>query len=189
MSTPGPSSPRPHRAPQYSAAKSQRILACILCQQRKVKCDRKFPCANCIKHKAQCVPSMQPRPRRRRFPERQLLDRLRSYEELLRQNKIKFEPLHNESGSATRSHAAKDENEDSGVEQPESEGAHGSVSAGTSKPRSAYEAKYGAFHYSTPNTALVLCITFPSANDTSQKYMACYESRCTRSPTFIRLSD
>jgi hypothetical protein len=29
--------------------KPTRILACVLCQHRKIKCDRSFPCANCIK--------------------------------------------------------------------------------------------------------------------------------------------
>ncbi|KAF2501908.1 hypothetical protein BU16DRAFT_522789 [Lophium mytilinum] len=77
------------------AAKSQRVLACVLCQQRKVKCNRKFPCTNCEKAGAQCVPAtLAPRHRRRRFPERELLERLRDYEGLLRQNNIKFEPLH-----------------------------------------------------------------------------------------------
>lgn len=77
-------------------AASQRILACVQCQQRKVKCDRKFPCANCVKARAQCVPAntLPPRQRRRRFPERELLERLRRYEGLLRQNNIDFEPLH-----------------------------------------------------------------------------------------------
>ncbi|POR36621.1 Putative transcriptional regulatory protein [Tolypocladium paradoxum] len=83
----------PARSPSQPAS-SQRVLACVLCQQRKVKCDRGFPCANCIKHQAQCVPARQTRRRRRRFPERELLDRLRKYEGLLRQNNVKFEPLH-----------------------------------------------------------------------------------------------
>ncbi|TVY84831.1 Aurofusarin cluster transcription factor aurR2 [Lachnellula suecica] len=78
----------------------QRVLACLLCQQRKVKCDRKYPCFNCIKSRAQCVPATQlSRQRKRRFPERELLERLRKYEDLLRQNNIKFEPLHNEATS------------------------------------------------------------------------------------------
>lgn len=78
--------------------KPQRVLACILCQQRKIKCNRKFPCENCIKSRAQCVPATQvSRQRRRRFPERELLERLRRYEDLLLQNNIKFEPLHKES--------------------------------------------------------------------------------------------
>ncbi|KAK9250492.1 hypothetical protein V1507DRAFT_483003 [Lipomyces tetrasporus] len=76
------------------SSKSQRVLSCVLCQQRKVKCDRKFPCANCSKFRAQCVPATLPRRRRRRFPERELLDRIRKYEDLLRQNSVKFEPLH-----------------------------------------------------------------------------------------------
>ncbi|KAH6714115.1 hypothetical protein BKA61DRAFT_56164 [Leptodontidium sp. MPI-SDFR-AT-0119] len=78
--------------------KPQRVLACILCQQRKVKCDRKHPCANCVKARAQCIPATQvTRQRKRRFPERDLLDRLRKYEDILRQNNIKFDPLHKES--------------------------------------------------------------------------------------------
>lgn len=32
--------------------------------------------------------------RRRRFPERELLERLHKYEDMLRQQNIKFEPLH-----------------------------------------------------------------------------------------------
>lgn len=76
------------------AGRSPRVLACVLCQQRKVKCDRKFPCANCVRAGAQCVPTLGPRPRRRRFPERELLDRVRRYEDLLRQNNVPFEPLH-----------------------------------------------------------------------------------------------
>ncbi|PSN71560.1 hypothetical protein BS50DRAFT_486813 [Corynespora cassiicola Philippines] len=79
-----------------NTTKSQRVLACILCSQRKVKCDRKFPCANCIRAGAQCVPAntLAPRQRRRRFPERELLDRIRNYEALLRKNNISFNSLH-----------------------------------------------------------------------------------------------
>jgi len=84
-----------------AAAKPQRVLACVLCQQRKVKCDlrnqgdRKSPCANCLRARAQCVPATPAaRQRRRRFPERELLERIRHYEGLLGQNNIEFEPLH-----------------------------------------------------------------------------------------------
>ncbi len=77
-----------------SPAQGIRVLACLLCQQRKVKCDRRFPCANCTKHQIECVPATQARRRRRRFPEGELLGRLRKYEDLLRQNKVKFDPLH-----------------------------------------------------------------------------------------------
>lgn len=80
---------------QTATSKPQRVLACVLCQQRKIKCNRKIPCVNCVRACAQCVPAtLAPRQRRRRFPERELLERLRHYEGLLRQNNIKFEPLH-----------------------------------------------------------------------------------------------
>lgn len=36
-------------APPVVPNKPQRILACVLCQHRKIKCDRTFPCANCLK--------------------------------------------------------------------------------------------------------------------------------------------
>jgi len=78
-----------------SSSSAQRVLACVLCQQRKVKCDRKFPCGNCARACVKCVPaSSNMRQRRRRFPESELLARLRCYESLLRENNIQFEPLH-----------------------------------------------------------------------------------------------
>lgn len=40
------------------------------------------------------MPATQARRRRRRFPERELLDRLLKYEHILRQNNINFQPLH-----------------------------------------------------------------------------------------------
>ncbi|EPS36324.1 hypothetical protein H072_10163 [Dactylellina haptotyla CBS 200.50] len=81
-------------ASEQQATKPQRVLACVLCQQRKVKCDRKFPCANCKRARVQCVPAtLTPRQRRRRFPEKELIERLQHYENLLRRNDIKFEPL------------------------------------------------------------------------------------------------
>ncbi|KAK9319080.1 C6 zinc finger domain protein [Lipomyces orientalis] len=87
---------------QTATAKPQRVLACVLCQQRKIKCDRKFPCANCVRACAQCVPAtLALRQRRRRFPERELLERLRHYEGLLRQNNIQFEPLHGPAAEQT----------------------------------------------------------------------------------------
>jgi hypothetical protein len=80
--------------PPPQTSRPQRVLACVLCQQRKVKCDRKFPCANCIKCHTQCVPAtLATRRRRRKFPDRELLERLHKYEDLLRQNNIKFEVL------------------------------------------------------------------------------------------------
>ncbi|MCJ1311419.1 hypothetical protein MMC25_005090 [Agyrium rufum] len=102
-------------APSISArmaVKPQRVLACMQCQQRKVKCDRKLPCAHCVKAGAQCMPASHvPRQRRRRFPERELLDRLRHYESLLRQNHVHFEPMHNAAGDKA---SPGDDNHESG---------------------------------------------------------------------------
>ncbi|KAF4241329.1 hypothetical protein CNMCM6805_002429 [Aspergillus fumigatiaffinis] len=75
------------------SARSPRLRACVRCQQRKVRCDHKSPCGNCVAAGTQCVPATLT-PRRRRFQERVLLDRLRYYEGLLRQHNIDFEPLH-----------------------------------------------------------------------------------------------
>lgn len=81
--------------------KPQRLLACIRCQQRKVKCERKYPCKHCTRAgvQAECAPaSLAPRQRKRRFPERYLLERVRQYEDLLQQHNIPFEPLHSSTG-------------------------------------------------------------------------------------------
>ena len=94
-------------------SRHQRILACTLCQQRKVKCDRRFPCANCVKSRAQCVPAkLAPRQRRRRYTERALLERLRTYEDLLRQNNILFEPLHSSKDDGPDANADDDVNDE-----------------------------------------------------------------------------
>lgn len=81
-------------SPRSVDQKPRRLLACVLCQQRKVKCDHQYPCATCVKARVQCVPATQVSRRRRRFPERTLLERLRTYENLLTQHNVKFEPLH-----------------------------------------------------------------------------------------------
>lgn len=130
--------------------KQPRVLACLLCQQRKVKCDRKFPCANCTRSHAHCVPAATQtlRQRRRRFPERELLDRLRHYESLLRQSDIRFEPLHKDhsttgeipgdAGSENRGHDSKED------EPPVTALSADQASSPSTKVKSeiVYEAKY-----------------------------------------------
>ncbi|EEA25625.1 conserved hypothetical protein [Talaromyces marneffei ATCC 18224] len=63
--------------------------SCILCRKRKVKCDRKYPCSNCIRANAECIfrESIPARHHKRRA-EHALLSRLRHYESLLRQHGI-----------------------------------------------------------------------------------------------------
>ncbi|KAG5919893.1 hypothetical protein E4U42_006393 [Claviceps africana] len=70
----------PHAAPN----KSSRILSCVLCQHRKIKCDRNSPCANCIKANVTCVPSTPAPTRKRRRPNHDLQERLARCEELLK---------------------------------------------------------------------------------------------------------
>ena len=73
----------------------RRALACVACQRRKVKCNRESPCQHCARAGVACTPATPVgEGRRRRFPERELLDRVRRYEETLRQHGIDFEPLH-----------------------------------------------------------------------------------------------
>ena len=139
LDTPSPSSQ------QVKPQRHQRVLACVLCQQRKVKCDKKFPCQNCLKSQAQCVPSMlAQRRRRRKFPERALLDRLRKYEELLHQNNITFEPLHKGlAGEKESTHA--ESGLDSDDEHPEAVGPDPSSLSTNINSESGYHAKYALF--------------------------------------------
>jgi hypothetical protein len=60
-----------------------RIQPCKICQQRKVKCDRKDPCTNCLKAGEECV--LPPPKRKKAAPHySDLLIRLKRYEDALR---------------------------------------------------------------------------------------------------------
>ena len=133
-------------SPSSQLLKPQRVLACVICQQRKVKCDRKFPCANCIKSQAQCVPAtLAQRRRRRRFSERVLLERLRKYEDLLRQNNITFEPLHK--GSTREGESLNVQSGcDSDNEHPDTVGPDLSSPSTPVRSERDYEAKYALFN-------------------------------------------
>ncbi|GFF25949.1 hypothetical protein IFM58399_01228 [Aspergillus lentulus] len=133
MSTPEHSSPR---SSLRATNRPTRVLACVLCQQRKVKCDRRFPCANCVRAQVQCVPATQVR-RRRRFPERELLESVRRYEDLLRQNNIQFQPLRNsvmEQASSSTDHGGYERSNDEKMERDSPE-------VGTPGSETKYEAK------------------------------------------------
>ena len=84
------------------------------------------------------------RPRRRRFPERALLERLRKYEDLLRQNNITFEPLHKDSAKEEESLSA-GSGYDSDCEHQEDVGPDLSTTSTTVKSGRGYEAKYALF--------------------------------------------
>lgn len=59
---------------------------CVLCQQRKVKCDRLIPCTSCKRHRVGCVPSAPalPRRRKRKLREDELRAKVTKYEEILK---------------------------------------------------------------------------------------------------------
>ncbi|KAI8947562.1 fungal-specific transcription factor domain-containing protein [Xylaria longipes] len=65
--------------------KPTKILACVHCQYRKIKCDRQQPCSNCVKAKIACKPSIPAPPHKRRRPNQDLLERLARCEQLLKQ--------------------------------------------------------------------------------------------------------
>jgi hypothetical protein len=75
-SAPSPSALRPH--------------ACVLCQRRKVKCDRSLPCSGCTKARTQCEyrDPLPPRRRKKKLPEVEMAARLKRYEEILRKSGI-----------------------------------------------------------------------------------------------------
>jgi hypothetical protein len=78
-----------------SMVKLTRGTSCVLCQQRKVRCDKNKPCSNCVKAKVECrvVPPQPPRRRKKRLQEKDLIERLKKYETLLSENGVNFEPI------------------------------------------------------------------------------------------------
>ncbi|KAH6631602.1 fungal-specific transcription factor domain-containing protein [Chaetomium tenue] len=92
---PPPPSPPRAPAPEPAAMKLTRGHSCVLCQQRKVRCDKQKPCANCVKAHVECrvVPPQPPRRRKKKPHERDLIDRLRKYESLLSQHGVNFDPI------------------------------------------------------------------------------------------------
>lgn len=71
--------------------------SCATCARRKVKCDKLSPCTNCSKSQSECVyrvPALSQRHRKRPADE-DLLCKINEYEDLLRRNNIKFQPLDN----------------------------------------------------------------------------------------------
>ena len=76
----------PSRSP--TVAKITRGHSCLLCSQKKIKCDGQKPCAACIKSRVECVrkPSVPAQRRKARFAvaKEDILTRLKRCEEQLR---------------------------------------------------------------------------------------------------------
>lgn len=57
----------PTTSTQFRGPGQQQEYSCVLCKQRKVRCDRANPCTGCVKAGVNCVPgSRQPYKRRKR---------------------------------------------------------------------------------------------------------------------------
>lgn len=68
--------------PSSAGAPTPNPRSCVTCRRRKVKCDKKNPCSNCVRAKIECVfpgPGRAPR-KSRKPPDAELLERLRRLE-------------------------------------------------------------------------------------------------------------
>ena len=76
-----------------NSGSSSKGHACVLCQQRKVKCDRNTPCSACTKSRVECIyrDPVPPRRRKRRTPEDLLIAKVKRYEELLKNAGVKVD--------------------------------------------------------------------------------------------------
>ncbi len=79
--------------PPAPVVKITRGHSCLLCQQRKVRCDRQKPCTNCIKARAECIPSASIilKRKKRKPTETDLVAKLRRYEHLLQKHGVKID--------------------------------------------------------------------------------------------------
>ena len=76
----------PASSPEPQTAKISKGLACIFCQQRKIKCNRERPCESCTKARVACTYRARQAPRRRhtKATEVSLRARLSRLEDLLK---------------------------------------------------------------------------------------------------------
>ncbi|TVY42711.1 Aurofusarin cluster transcription factor [Lachnellula occidentalis] len=88
------------KSPSGNDTQNRKKHPCVLCQQRKVKCDRNDPCQNCTKARIECIPAsaLPPRRRKKRFPEAELLARLKKYEEHLKAYGADIDAINREDG-------------------------------------------------------------------------------------------
>jgi hypothetical protein len=96
MSNP-PQSPTSIDSPDVPP-QDRRKHPCVMCSKRKVKCDRNEPCSNCTKARVECISqsALQPKRRKKRFAEAELLARLRRYEDHLRRYGADIDAINNE---------------------------------------------------------------------------------------------
>lgn len=85
--------------------------SCLTCRQRKVKCDRRAPCCNCVKADKQCsfIPPARGKRKRTKPPREGLHAKLERYEKLLSLHGIKSEPSDDLDASHSETDAWRDE--------------------------------------------------------------------------------
>ncbi|KAJ5637840.1 hypothetical protein N7490_007719 [Penicillium lividum] len=69
--------------------------SCILCQQRKVRCDQQKPCTACVRAQVECkiAPSQPARRKKRKNQADDLVDRLKKYEALMTRHGVDFNSI------------------------------------------------------------------------------------------------
>ena len=80
---------------QTFADQSLRGHSCVICRQRKVKCDRRDPCTNCVKAEKECsfiAPVRGKRRLKKKLPREGLHAKLKRYEQLLQSYGARTEP-------------------------------------------------------------------------------------------------
>jgi hypothetical protein len=75
--------------------------SCLICRQRKTKCDRQNPCSNCVKSRRQCsfIPPVRGKRPRIKAQSEGLHAKLRRYEELLKSYGAKIEAIEDDEES------------------------------------------------------------------------------------------
>ena len=80
--TAGKTTSSPRQATRNGSTSSLNPRSCVTCRRRKVRCDKRYPCSNCIKQGIECIfpgPGRAPR-KPRKNPDSELLLRLRRLE-------------------------------------------------------------------------------------------------------------
>lgn len=95
--------PQPLVVEQSGSDADLKGFSCLTCRQRKVKCDRRTPCSNCVKAEKQCsfIPPVRGKRKRTKRPKEGLHAKLKRYEELLKSYDAQFGPSEygNDTGS------------------------------------------------------------------------------------------
>lgn len=91
---------QPPSAGGHISSRALQPHSCVICQRRKVKCERADPCSNCVKHKVQCEyrSPAPPRRRKRTSPDPDVYTKLKRYEDILQGYGVKPEDLNGDQG-------------------------------------------------------------------------------------------